>query len=147
MRARRYLTRFLAALLCTVALLLWYARSPLRSWVELKAFEHQMKANVDPMELQQWATNWIAMWSGQTMHGVQYYGQNFHDNNYFPSGLKKVGWFSGGIQVYAGGSDPSVTIFALTKGGPFVVVGAPSFVYSNNMTFILWKPGIYFVEQ
>ena len=138
---------FLATLLCTVALLLWCDRSPLSSWVELKTFEHQMKVNVDPMELQQWATNLIAKRSGQIRQGVQSYGKDFHDSPYFPSGLKKVGWFRDGIELYAGGADPSVAIFALTKGGPFIVVGAPSFVYSNNMMFILWKPGIYFVEQ
>jgi hypothetical protein len=150
MKRRRILIRISVGILCAVALLLWCGRSPLRPWLELTIFEHQVKGNIDPIELQQWAQNLIVQHSVETESQLQYYGRNFTENTNFPSGLKKVGRFSNGINILVGGTITSVKIFDLSKGGPFMAVGAPSFIYSNNLvnqTVVQWKPGIFFVGQ
>jgi len=137
----------LAVLLCTVALLLWYARSPLRPWLKLKTFEHQVKKNVDPMELQQWATNLIAQHSGEIEHRDEYYGKKFDDGTNFPLGLKKVGGFRHGMHIFTDERQSSVGIFGMGNGGPFLKVGSSSLAAPTNQTFIPWKPGIYFVGE
>ena len=137
----------LAVLLCTVALLLWYARSPLRPWLKLKTFEHQVKKNVDPMELQQWATNLIAQYAGEIEHRDEYYGKKFDDGTNFPLGLKKVGGFRHGMHIFTDERQSSVGIFGMGNGGPFLKVGSSSLAAPTNQTFIPWKPGIYFVGE
>ncbi|MDB6108987.1 MAG: hypothetical protein JWR69_737 [Pedosphaera sp.] len=137
----------LAVILCPIALLVIYVRSPLRPWLELKILERQVKKNVEPMELQRWATNLLAQYSGTTTHFLDYYGGNFSEGTNFPSGLKKVGEYDHGMHILTG--DPSVAIFGMSKGEPFLVVGAPSLATPTNgtRTIIPWRPGIYFVGE
>lgn len=137
----------LAVLLCIVALLLWYARSPLRPWLELVSFERQVKKHVDPMELQQWATNLIAQHSGEMEHRDEYSDKKFNDGTNFPLGLKKVGCFRQGMYIFTDERQRSVGVFGMGDGGPFLKVGSSSLAAPTNQTFILWKPGIYFVGE
>ena len=150
MITRRLLIWISVSIICAVALLLWCDRSPLLPWLELTILEHQVKGNIDSIELQQWASNLIAQHSVETSSQLQYSGRNFTENTNFPSGLKKVGRFGNGINILVGGPIAAVKIFDLSKGGPFMVVGSPSFIYSNNLidkTVIQWKPGVFFVGQ
>ncbi len=127
-------------LLGIIALLLTCALSPLGPWLHLKKLEWQVKRNVDPVELQQWAMNLLAQHPYE--HWENYFGKSLDDGTNFPSGLNKVGCFNPIMKVLA--RDGEVAIFCDSKGGPFLVVGPPSLV-KNFPTGILWKPGIYFV--
>lgn len=122
-------------------------------WVDLQTFEDlrilesQTKLNVDPTELQQWAMKLIEENPEQSRR--HYYGKDFEDSRDFPSGLKNVSSFRGhmnliieGRQNLEGGRN--VAIFGDKKGGPFLVVGAPSLL-PNKSTSVMWRPGIYFV--
>jgi hypothetical protein len=137
----------LAGVLCVAALVLWFGRSPLRPWLELKELERQAKKNVDVTELRQWAMNLIARHSGEITHWDEYYGTNFYSGTNFPSGLRKIGCFSHGMHILTTDWGPDVAIFGMTKGGPFLQVGALSLAAPTNHTFVQWEPGIYFVGE
>lgn len=135
MRARRYTKIGLAALLSTVVLVV-YVWSPLPQWLSVKSLERQVKGNIDPTELQQWATNLLA----QRRSYDDYSGTNL------PSGLKKVKGFGRAVKVIPlNPSKPEVWIFCVGKDSPFLVVGSPSLATPNSPNIIPWKPGMYFV--
>ena len=142
MRAPQPKLRMLMIVLWVVALLVLYDVSPLKPWLNLKFLEHQVKSNIDPMELQQWATNLLAYHSSEIPNYNDFHGTNL------PSGLKRVIGFSHAVQIFPGWKqlEPNVRVFCGgAKGAPFLVVGSPSLrtpTYSNVMP---WKPGIYFV--
>jgi hypothetical protein len=136
----------LAVFLWCFALLIIYVRSPLEPWVNLKVFEHQVKSNVNPIELQRWATNRLADRSSGD-HPVDYYGTNFSHNTNFPSGFNQIRNYKDGVHIYTGDKQESIRIFDSTIGGPILVVGSQSLAQPTNGTVILWKPGIYFIGQ
>ena len=160
-KARGLLMRILAGTLCIIAFAVWYFQSALRAravarqeaawradaWRELKNLERQAKQNLNPAELQQWATNLLVRHWAQHQRWEQYYGTNFCSSTNFPSGLRKIGCFTNGITLLIDTQQRDVAIFGMTKGGPFVNVGAPSLVVptnQTNQTVIQWTPGIYF---
>ncbi|MDB6023323.1 MAG: hypothetical protein JWQ04_3180 [Pedosphaera sp.] len=111
------------------------ARSPLFEWMSYKDLERQVKRNIGPTELQQWATNLLANHAGDAFHHYQ----DFHGTN-VPPELKRVRGHGQRLEIH----ENAVWIFCGTKGGPFLVVGSPTLVNTN---FVPWKPGIYFVGQ
>jgi hypothetical protein len=137
----------LAGVLGVAALALWYARSPLRPWLELRTLERQAKRNVNATELRQWAMNLIAQHSGEITHWDEYYGADFYSTTNFPAGLRKIGCFSSGMHILTSDRGPDVAIFGMTKVGPFLKVGALSLAAPTNQTFVQWEPGIYFVGE
>ena len=74
-----------------------------------------------------------------------YLGDKFEGQN-FPAGLTNVGYYSKRMCIYEGGPWPKITIFGDKKWGPFLEVGAPSWLGQTNRTSIMWRPGIYFIE-
>ena len=138
MKARRYI---LAVFLWIVALLLLNRVTPLGTWLRAKSLEFQVKSNVDPVKLQEWATNLLAQHMGA--HYQDFYGTNSN----VPSGLNKVKGF-GHIDVeIMQDIDPEksvVGVFCDSKGGPILVVGKPTLVTPKSISIIPWKPGIYF---
>jgi hypothetical protein len=140
MRAPRYILALVATFLVAVALLAVGAFSPVGPWLSLKNLERQVKRNMDPMELQQWATNLLAGYPGESSYYVDYYGTNL------PPGLKKVRGYYHWVRIGAGDElEPRIVIFGGTRTEPYLLVGSPTFVITNSGA-ILWKPGIYFVK-
>lgn len=156
MRTRLRLKEILAGILCIIALVLWYERSPLGSWLEVKRheqevyyleqevkiLERQAKENLDATELQEWAMHLMTQRRSKFTRGDTYYGTNFYSSTNFPSGLKKIDHFRGEMRIYT--DDRHVIISGHGKGGPHLVVGSPSFPPLTNGSVIQWKPGIYF---
>ena len=140
MKARRRKLGILAGALCVIAAGLWYARSPLRPQVDFGTFQHQLKMNVDPTELQHWATSW------QGNHPDGYYEPSLYDGTNFPSGFRKVSNFRHGVHVLGSPGNP-VWIFGAGKGGPVLVVGPASLTAPTNITSVQWKPGIFFADD
>jgi hypothetical protein len=132
--------RLLAVFLWIVAVLVICARSPLLPWLSLKVLEHQVKSNIDPTELQRWATNMLAHYP---YPGEKHFYYDFNGTN-LPAGLKKVKGYNHAVIVW-GGREPNVWVFCGSKGGPFLAVGSPTFTPHYRLTMISWKPGIYFV--
>ena len=157
-RKKSLLMRILAGTLCIIAFAVWYFQSALRAravarqeaawradaWRELKNLERQAKENLNPAELQQWATNLLVRHWAQHQRWEQYYGTNFYSSTNFPSGLRKIGCFSDGITILIDTQQRDVAIFTMTKGGPSINAGAPTLAAPTNRTFIQWTPGIYF---
>jgi hypothetical protein len=146
MSTRRYVTVFLAAFLWTIVLLIVYIRSPLGPWLRTKSLVRQVTNNMDPAELQKWATNLLAN------HAGEYSFDDSYDTN-VPAGLKKVKGFDRIMRVFPERHDwlsaerPKIWIFCGTKGGPFLVVGPPALATPSNQNIIPWKPGMYFVHD
>jgi hypothetical protein len=142
MRPPRYAIGALATLLTVVALFVIYVRSPLRPWLRVRSLERQVKSNIDPIELQQWATNLLA----QHSDGLRLY-EDFDGTN-LPSGLKRVKGFGQAVTIipHGPGKEPDVCVFCGgPKGEPFLVVGPPSLGTPKSPSLIPWQPGIYFV--
>lgn len=159
-RARGSGMRILAGILCVVAATVWYFNSALRAraiawrtaaseaaaWREVKTLERQAKENLNPAELQQWATNLLARHSTERERSEQYHGTNFYSSTNFPPGLRKIGCFTNGFDLWIDAWSGNVRISTRTKGGsPSINVGAPSLAAPTNRTFIEWTPGIYFM--
>jgi len=131
---RRIMVCFI--ILCGIgALSIIYHASPLSRWVAVKSLERQVKKQVDPAELQRWAMN--------VLSSHRYAGDSYGTNlpsilNLFEDRTPEVRLPSGG------GLEAAVSISWGGKGGPFLLVGAPTFVTPNTRA-ILWKPGIYFL--
>ena len=141
MRAPRYAVGVLAAILSVVALFVIYVRSPLRPWLRVRSLERQVKNNIEPMELQRWATNLLA----QHSDGLFY--QDYDGTN-LPPELKRVEGFGHDVEICTPGpgKDPTVWVFCGgPKDSPFLVVGPPSLGTPKSPNLIPWKPGIYFV--
>jgi hypothetical protein len=136
----------LAVFLWIVVLLIIYVRSPLPAWMSTRSLVRQVTNNMDPAELQQWATNLLAHHSGE------YSFDDSYDTN-VPAGLKKVKGFDLIMRVFPerhdllGAESPEIWIFCGTKGGPFLVVGSPTLATPSNQNIIPWKPGMYFVHE
>jgi hypothetical protein len=97
----------------------------------------QAKRSVNPVELQKWATNLLAN-HGRRLRGYQdFYGTNM------PSSLRKVMPGYPNVKIH---NPDEVWVCGESKGGPFLVVGAPSLVTPTNQNIFPWKPGIYFVR-
>ena len=141
MRSPRYAKVSLAVLL-SIAALVVYVHSPLSQWLSVKSLERQVKRNIDPKELQQWATNLLA----QHSDGLHRYDD--YSGTTLPVGLKKVKGFGQAVEIFPHGPrmEPDVWIFCGgPKGSPFLVVGSPSLATPKSPNIISWKPGIYFV--
>ena len=109
----------------------------LNHWFTVRWLAFQAKRRVNPVELQQWATNLLAI-HGRRLGGYQdFYGTNM------PSSLRKVMPGYPNVRI---NSPDEVWICGESKGGPFLVVGAPSLATPTNQNFFPWKPGIYFVR-
>ena len=157
-RKKSLLIRILAGTLCIIALAVWYFNPELRAraiarqeaaWraaalQDLNNLERQAKENLNPAELQQWATNLLVRHWAQHQRWEQYYGTNFYTSTNFPPGLRKIGCFNDGITLLIDTQQRHVAIFTMTKGGPSISVGAPSLAAPTNRIFIQWTPGIYF---
>ncbi|MGA2540689.1 MAG: hypothetical protein ABSG78_03890 [Verrucomicrobiota bacterium] len=105
----------------------------------MKSLERQVKRNIDPVALQQWATNLLAR------HAGEYSSQDFYGTN-MPPGLKKVQGFGHDVQIFPGAENEAhLWLFAYRKGGPVLWVGSPAFATPTNANIIPWKPGMYFV--
>jgi hypothetical protein len=132
----------LVVVLWAIALAVLYHTPPVGSWLEAKNLEWQVKRNIDPEKLQAWATNLLAAHPGAGTHWQDYYGTNSN----MPPELKKVKGFGYDVEVSQGlNQDEScVWVFCHSKGGPFLVVGAPAKVTPKSVSIISWKPGIYF---
>jgi hypothetical protein len=150
MRTRRALMGSVAGILCVVALGVWWVLSPLgpwvNAWLDVKKLERQAKRNVNPAELEQWATNLLARHWTEHQRWEEYYGSNFYNGTNFPSGLRKIGCFSDGMLILIDTQQRAVTIWGMRVGGPWLTLGAPSSVAATNHAVIEWKPGIYFVK-
>lgn len=164
-RKKSLMMKIVAGSLSIIALAVWYFNPALRAraiarqeaawraaaWRDLNNLERQAKHNLDPVELQSWATNLLVRHWAQHQRWEQYYGTNFYSSTNFPSGLRKIGCFTNGITILIDTQQRDVAIFGMTKGGPFVQVGAPSLAAPTNrtsihQTVIQWKPGIYFAS-
>ena len=152
--------KILAGILCVVACVVWYFNSELRAlaiarkeaawraaaWRDLNNLERQAKENLNPAELQQWATNLLVRHWAQHQRWEQYHGTNFYSSTNFPSGLRKIACFTNGITLLIDTQQRNVRIFTMTKGGrPCIKVGAPSLAAPTNQAVIQWTPGIYFL--
>jgi hypothetical protein len=94
---------------------------------------------MDPAELQQWACELLARHPGENVYYMDYYGTNL------PAGLKKVSGFYHWVRIGTGDEfERRVVVFGGTRVEPYLLVGSPTFVYTNAGA-VLWKPGIYFV--
>jgi hypothetical protein len=120
---------------CIVAFVV-VANTPLGPWLSVKNLERQVKSNIDPMELQQWATNLL---DHESSHYEDFYGTNL------PAGLKKVWGYNHAVRIFDGKNGRDVGIFCGGKSGPWLVVGPPSMPTPTNAYIIAWKPGIYFM--
>ena len=133
MRALRKTPRYVKVLSGIVAIVVMYGLyviSPLSSWVSTKSLQFQVKRNIDPVELQHWATNFLA--------------HNPHDDFYgtnLPAGLKKVRGHGHSVRVHG----EEVWIFCDSKAGPFLVAGSPTWDPTNRY-IVPWKEGIFFVK-
>ena len=108
------------------------------NWFSVRWLKYQVTRNVDPLELQQWATNLLAQHAGDLGGYQDFYGTNM------PSGLKKVRAGYPSVQFHFG--EDEVWIFGDRKGSPFLLVGAPSLSTPINQNIFPWKPGMYFVR-
>ncbi|MEO6036624.1 MAG: hypothetical protein ABIQ35_15345 [Verrucomicrobiota bacterium] len=132
MKAPRKKVILFTILGCFVMFLL--LKSPLFPWLSFKNLEWQVKRNIDPTELQQWATHLLAQFDNY---------QDFNGTN-MPPGLKKVKGFGHDVEIHKGWRQGNVIVFGRTKDGPSLEVGPPT---SVNTNFVPWKPGIYFMGQ
>jgi len=140
MRAARYILAAGAVFLLFIALMAILAFTPLGPWLSLKDLERQVKRNIGPTELQEWATNLLARYPGDNVYYLDYHGTNL------PLGLKSVKGYYHWVRIGSGDDlEPRVVIFGGTRAEPYLLVGSPSFVITNSAA-ILWKPGIYFVK-
>ncbi len=151
MKAPRKKIILAVCLWCFVLVIIGF-RSPLMPWLSLKSLEWQVKRNIDPVELQQWATNRIAEDLSGAGYRVDHDGNPFvgyHGTN-FPTGLQNLKIYREGMGVIIrGGLVPHVQIFCQPRQKashyPFLIVGRSALSSPTNGTVIAWKPGIYFV--
>lgn len=135
----RYGRSVLIGVLCFLPVYILLA-TPLWSWLSMKNLERQVKHNISPAELQQWATNLLAKSSGNDADS---------DATKLPPGLQRVWGYGHDVRVFhVEGQAPEVAVFcSMDKGGgPWLVIGAPSLAIPTNSNIILWKPGIYFMR-
>ncbi len=140
MRAPRYILAIVAVVLLIVAPLAAFRFTPVGPWLSVKSLERQVKRNMDPVELQQWATNLLSRYPDENTYYLDYYGTNL------PPGLKRVRGYYHWVRI--GGGDElerRIVIFGGTRSEPYLLVGSPTFVITNAGA-ILWKPGIYFMK-
>jgi len=146
MRTPPYAKAILAVFLWAVVLLIIYVRSPFPALLTTRSLVRQVTNNIDPVELQQWATNLLAH------HEGEYSFDDSYDTN-IPAGLKKVQGFPLIMRVdperhdFLVAESPKIWIFCGTKGGPFLVVGYPTLATPSNQNIIPWKPGMFFVHD
>jgi hypothetical protein len=135
----RYGRSVLIGALCFLPIYILLA-TPLWPWLSVKNLERQVKHNISPAELQQWATNLLANNPGNY---ADFAGTNL------PPGLQRVWGYDRGVRVFHWhGQDPEVAVFSMDKGGgPWLVVGAPSLPTPTNSNIVPWKPGIYFMRH
>ena len=111
------------ALFAIIAMSL-YLNSSAPRWFRLRHFENTLRSQMDPITLQKWAINVIEQhpaWNGTNL----------------PPGAEKVGYWPN-VVVHK----DYVVLFGGGHGAPELLVGAPSFTWSDESTR-MWKPGIY----
>ena len=132
-------------------MLILCVRSPVLPWLELKSFEREVKRNVDPVALQQWAINLLADHAWDSRYDHQLSGTNM------PAGLSGVEAFGSKARIYLEGSPANcIRIWRITPPktdyGSYLVVGGPSLPspaswFKGETQIDQWKPGIYFVGE
>ena len=128
----------LAGLVILLSILVWaVALDQMNGWFSFRWFEFRVKRSVDPIELQQWATNLLAQ------HGSDFGGYEDFDGTNVPSRIREFKGRYPGVRIFAPGE---VCVFCDSKGVSFLVVGPPSLSTPTNQNFSPWKPGIYFVR-
>ena len=131
-----------AVIFWALALVVIYLRSPLRTWLNMKYLEHQVKSNIDPVELQRWATNLLAQYPNSGLGVGQNYYYDFNGTN-LPTGLRNVKGYNHAVIVW----ESNVWVFCGGKDVPFLAVGSSAFTPKYGLRCDRWKPGVYFVGQ
>jgi hypothetical protein len=131
-RINRYLA--ILILVLSIGVLVAWISNGVNNWLSVRWLQYQVKRNVNPVELQQWATNLLAQ------HRGDYY-EDFEGTN-VPAGVAKVQRYPA-VRIHGPGN---VIVFSDIKGGPFLVVGSPSDPTPASENIFPWRPGMYFVR-
>jgi len=136
MRPERKALLFAAVVIAALLLVLLFLPSS-ASWFRTKEFEWKARAKMDPVKLQEWATNLIKRFPPERGFYLDLFGTNL------PPGAAEMKGYAHPVSIVVGEEKvPRVVLFG-SLGEPAILVGPPEFV-SHGPETKLWKPGIYF---